>query len=422
MADCTDWTVKSWIPGISLSREDHYGDYHLYWDRLGNVILVDGGEPTAANKIISFLKARGMTTLTLVLTHAHYDHSYGIKKILQDKAFSINALYCIDPSYMKPRMAKEYAGKSWYKELCEEYRDNGIKPVELAKKRGIPVIYAVTGMEISIGYLKGKVFCYKGPFRADGNHVWTFINDSSLQIMWAWGEYTGGDAIDGASYFARQGAFKGCVLAKAPHHGNGYPSELWQGTRPKAVWYNYSEPRGINSSDYCHLSKPIAGGSKIWSNFRHGALTMTVTSDSLKIESEKGGSASYSMGTFAGWDREPPVRKLYRVRQAWDQPETQVGAYSILDNAIARCDQDSGLQVFDWTGQLVHISAKDGVLVKVSVEHLRIRAGAGTSYEDLGYIRPGLYTVTEQVKAGGYTWGRLKSGAGWIAMDYVDQL
>ena len=61
-----------------------------------------------------------------------------------------------------------------------------------------------------------------------------------------------------------------------------------------------------------------------------------------------------------------------------------------------------------------------GQIVRVRTPYLRIRAGAGTDTEDLGYIPPGLYTVVETSKRGGYTWGRLKSGAGWIALEYTE--
>ena len=60
--------------------------------------------------------------------------------------------------------------------------------------------------------------------------------------------------------------------------------------------------------------------------------------------------------------------------------------------------------------------------VKVTVKDLHIRAGAGTNYASKGYCPVGTYTITEEKKANGYTWGKLKSGAGWIALEYVTKL
>lgn len=73
------------------------------------------------------------------------------------------------------------------------------------------------------------------------------------------------------------------------------------------------------------------------------------------------------------------------------------------------------------TAEPVTPAAPAGQIVRVRTPYLRIRAGAGTDTEDLGYIPPGLYTVTETSKRGGYTWGRLKSGAGWIALEYTEK-
>ena len=63
--------------------------------------------------------------------------------------------------------------------------------------------------------------------------------------------------------------------------------------------------------------------------------------------------------------------------------------------------------------------------VRVSVPGLNIRKGAGTNFTTTGrYTGKGVFTVTE-VKAGpGSTagWGRLKSGVGWISLDYATRI
>ncbi len=63
--------------------------------------------------------------------------------------------------------------------------------------------------------------------------------------------------------------------------------------------------------------------------------------------------------------------------------------------------------------------------VKISIKDLNIRTGAGTNYAKTGkYTGIGVFTITE-VKAGtGSTlgWGKLKSGAGWIALDHVTKV
>lgn len=58
--------------------------------------------------------------------------------------------------------------------------------------------------------------------------------------------------------------------------------------------------------------------------------------------------------------------------------------------------------------------------VQVTASDLNIRTGPGTNYGSKGFIKPGVYTiVTESSGTGASKWGKLKSGAGWISLDYV---
>ena len=59
-------------------------------------------------------------------------------------------------------------------------------------------------------------------------------------------------------------------------------------------------------------------------------------------------------------------------------------------------------------------------LVRVKITNLNIRKGPGTNYGSTGFIQPGVYTiVAESTGAGATKWGKLKSGAGWISLDYA---
>lgn len=64
-------------------------------------------------------------------------------------------------------------------------------------------------------------------------------------------------------------------------------------------------------------------------------------------------------------------------------------------------------------------TSSDSYLVKVTASALNIRNGAGTSYAVTGCIRDkGTYTIVETSG----NWGRLKSGAGWICLDYTEKV
>lgn len=133
----------------------------------------------------------------------------------------------------------------------------------------------------------------------------------------------------------------------------------------------------------------------------------------------------------------PSQKNYYRVRKTWADAASQLGAYTILENAKQMVDKNPGYAVFDWNGKVVYkaggsVGAGSGMtnadcpfLVKVSVPDLNIRKGAGTDTVKTGkYTGVGCFTIME-VKSGKGAdrgWGRLKSGAGWISLDYCQRV
>lgn len=111
------------------------------------------------------------------------------------------------------------------------------------------------------------------------------------------------------------------------------------------------------------------------------------------------------------------TQSLYRVRTSWTNAASQIGAYSNLNNAKAACDKvGSAYYVFDTNGNVVYPVVAQSYRVKVTTDALNIRSGPGTQYKINGCIRDyGVYTIVE-TKNG---FGRLKSGQGWICLDYV---
>lgn len=63
-------------------------------------------------------------------------------------------------------------------------------------------------------------------------------------------------------------------------------------------------------------------------------------------------------------------------------------------------------------------------LVKITVSSLNIRKGAGTNTEKIGCITDcGVYTIVDEKQGTGASlWGKLKSGVGWISLDYAKKL
>lgn len=84
-----------------------------------------------------------------------------------------------------------------------------------------------------------------------------------------------------------------------------------------------------------------------------------------------------------------------------------------------------GSTVYGWTDAAdikTSAAATDtSYLVKVTTDVLNIRKGPGTNYGTNGDIRDkGVYTIiAESDGPGASKWGKLKSGAGWISLDYA---
>ena len=115
---------------------------------------------------------------------------------------------------------------------------------------------------------------------------------------------------------------------------------------------------------------------------------------------------------------------------------SQLGAYTVLANAKAMADKHPGYEVYDWNGKQVYPEVAEGAasgmtnadcpfLVKVSIEDLNIKKGAGTNTARTGaYTGKGVFTILEvkEGKGSDKGWGRLKSGAGWIALSYCERV
>ena len=122
--------------------------------------------------------------------------------------------------------------------------------------------------------------------------------------------------------------------------------------------------------------------------------------------------------------------RWYRVRKNWADSKSQKGAFKILDNAKKCADQNSGYKVFDADGNLVYepkaAEPAENVpfLVKVSISDLNIRKGPGTDYSRVQFCPVGVYTIMEVKSGKGASagWGRLKSGIGWISLDFVKRV
>ena len=124
-----------------------------------------------------------------------------------------------------------------------------------------------------------------------------------------------------------------------------------------------------------------------------------------------------------------PKKTLYRVRKTWKDVKSQKGAFYDLSNAKKCADKNNGYSVFDENGKAVYTSkamnSTSSFKVQISISDLNIRKGPGTNYATTGkFTGKGVFTIVETKQGTGSAkgWGKLKSGAGWISLDYATKI
>lgn len=122
-------------------------------------------------------------------------------------------------------------------------------------------------------------------------------------------------------------------------------------------------------------------------------------------------------------------KTLYRVRKTWNDVKSQKGAFNDLTNAKKCADRNNGYSIFDENGKAVYTSkatnSTSSFKVQISISDLNIRKGPGTNYVTTGkFTGKGVFTIVETKQGTGSAkgWGKLKSGAGWIALDFATRI
>ena len=194
---------------------------------------------------------------------------------------------------------------------------------------------------------------------------------------------------------------------------NGKNKLIWFGDKNKTLNYEPKSGEMILTVHRWFANKSCPGN---WLYSRMDDLAEKVTA---------------SLGSSTDNATTAQTSTIYRVRKTWADAKSQKGAYKVLANAKKCADANPGYSVFDEKGVSVYPSSSassDSVtmpfLVKVSISDLNIRKGPGTDYDRTKFIPVGIYTITEVKSGQGASagWGRLKSGAGWISLDYASRL
>ncbi|MCM1026534.1 MAG: glucosaminidase domain-containing protein [Roseburia sp.] len=199
----------------------------------------------------------------------------------------------------------------------------------------------------------------------------------------------------------------------------------------------YGGEDGLNIREAPSYNAPVQDVA-----YKNVVFTVTGISADEKWYQLKGSGFVSAVPSYVSFKATPAQKEAtagtgyYRVRQAWDKPDTQIGAFKVQENAIELCLQNSGYRVYDPDGKEIYPCTEAQAVpmqAAVKISNLRIRKGPGTTYD---YHKKGgqaVYTGKKTVTIvetsdgpGAKLWGLLgdytQERNGWIALDdaYVD--
>lgn len=228
--------ITIYIPGFPAgSNERRYGDGQIIHDDKNNAMIIDGGEPTICDKLISYCKNKKITHETHVNTHWHYDHDSGLNKFLDVSGIRVDDIYATPPSEIR------YSQEDGH---TEDY-NRANRRINKAKNLGKNVIYPKAGQwtDVQVGEIKVRLW-RRTCKTSDKND--REINNTSIQTYFPDLCYlTGGDMIDQTDFLKTKPGR--VVIYKGYHHGNGDGKETCLIIRSwgcKVYWYNNVEPKG----------------------------------------------------------------------------------------------------------------------------------------------------------------------------------
>ena len=243
--------IRGYIPGFTRpTKEVRYGDVQVIIDERKKICLViDGGCGKGTDKLISYLKRRKLYKVYLAISHVHYDHTYGIRKIINDDKFIVLGLYCYDPD----TLAKGLSDNKGSKEVRSDIASMKTLLSE-AKAKKIKIKYLKHGDKVTLGSIKFNVYRRQPSHVADNDvNGWDYVNYGSLCFyfyeLYYW---TSGDGSESIFDFIKSLGIK-VVFFKIPHHGNNCNNTQAKGLKKLGAlycWYNDLEPKGIGTTGF----------------------------------------------------------------------------------------------------------------------------------------------------------------------------
>jgi len=220
------------------SGETRLGDATIIDDGK-NFEVIDGYCGNGTMRLIAALKARGIKNPYLHISHPHYDHRYGIRKIINDSWFKPKALYCQNPDSITAHNSDVKSDIDALRTVIRE-----------AKAKGIKVVYLNNLDRIVHGEIKFTV--YRRNPSWDGSSD-AYLNEGSLCYWFPEQSYlTTGDA----SMWCAEKYNLHPKWVKCGHHGNDIggltlkPSQMAAWLKKNGCVYYWDNDYSTNLTDF----------------------------------------------------------------------------------------------------------------------------------------------------------------------------
>lgn len=146
-------------------------------------------------------------------------------------------------------------------------------------------------------------------------------------------------------------------------------------------------------------------GRESWENTTSQLGAFSVLSNAIALVDENPDYKVYDE------DGNTVYKPFFRVRKSWNDEDSQLGVFSVYSNATALVDKNDGYKVYDYLG-VPRYPVPFMVSLTSSTAYYTATDGATKA----GTAKKGTYTITEVKSPYGY----LKSGVGWLNLTGLD--
>lgn len=267
----------------------------------------------------------------------------------------------------------------------------------------------------------------------DDGGIWEYA-DPSAYATWHCGDGGGRYGITNANSIG----IEVCINGDRPYTSKevGYASQLvrylmdrfgvpasrvvrhYDASR-KACPYYYTPSGSGGNAAWEELRVRLTGGSSSSGASGTGfGGTYRCTIDGLNIRCAPGTSAEIDRGATYDTGETVVLDDWYTTADGyvWGRYTTLSGAtrYVAVGRATGKPEADDYLVKVEGTPYVVRVTSDD----------LNVRTGPGTDNAVAAVVHKGeAYTIVDEADgAGASKWGRLKSGAGWVALDHTERV